>query len=150
MRSLVVLAGLGLLAATAPAATASPGPGRECEFAAVSTPLDPAGTRYVGEVEAGPIVIAEGGAPRTGRVTCTIRANGDTHAAESRAAVTSLTTTGVVVLHPTAFEFVAADDEFVVICTSVEIDGAGTFYFDADTETWSTSPAVLCFTALAA
>lgn len=149
MRSCTVIAGLGLLAAAvapvATAAAAEPGPGPGCGFYAFTSPLDPTRTRYVGEMDGGPVVIAEPGNPsRTGRLTCAIRAGGDTHLAEARETQTSLTTAVAVSLPPTVIEYTAGADELIVLCTSVEIDGEGTYYQDGETSDWSTDPTVPC------
>lgn len=140
-----------VLAGVAPGtarAAAGPGEGPSCGFVSVVNRFDPSGERYTGFVYAGPIVIADGTDLRSGRVRCSIKVNTHRHSDPTAVSAVSVTTPGVVALPPDPVEFQAAAGDFAVVCTQVEIDGAGTYYLDADTDEWTTDPAVSCLTPL--
>jgi len=131
------------LTATPATATAPPGEGQVCGFASLGNPFDPSGRRQAGEVDAGPIVIADGADPRAGRVTCTITSGWD-HTAPALVSVGSVTTPGAVSLPPTLVEYEVDWWAYPVVCTRVDILGGGTFYWDDVAGAWSTSPYVEC------
>jgi hypothetical protein len=126
-----------------PAGAAGPPPltGFMCGWSAMANPFS-AG-RTIGYLSGGPYVIADGADLRTGRVTCSIQ-SGIRHADPDLASATSITAAGVVTLLPTQFEYIPANFGRESTCTSVEIDGAGTFYWDGEAEEWSASPLAYC------
>ena len=100
-----------------------------------------------GVVSAGPIPIAEGADPRSGRVTCTL-VDGFTHDSPVVSAVTGPTGQGAVYLPPTVHEYWAEPGALVSVCVSVEIDGEGTYYYDGDARDWTTDSSAGCPLAL--
>lgn len=149
MRNAVATLAVVLVAVTSQAASADaapPGPGSLCGFASLASPFVEGGGRQVGEIDGGPIVIADGDDPRAGRIRCSIQVNGTgRHSDPDAASAISVTTPGVVVLPPTTVEYLADAADFVTVCTQVEIEGAGTFYWDDIAGEWSTSPEVTCW-----
>lgn len=143
-RAVPVVLLLVLAAAPARAADpAGPGEGLTCGFSAVADPTQAGGDR-LGTVDAGPVVVADGSDPRSGRIRCSIQINGDRHSDPDAVSETSPTTPGVVALPPTPVRYYAGQEDYVVLCTEVEIDGAGTFYYDEVEARWSTDPSVAC------
>lgn len=100
-----------------------------------------------GVFSAGPITIAEGTDPRSGRVTCTL-VDGFRHDSPVITSVTGPTSQGVVHLPPTVHEYWADPDALVTVCVSVEIDGEGTYYYDGDAHAWTTDSSAGCPIAL--
>ncbi|HWL37293.1 MAG TPA: hypothetical protein VNQ77_14010 [Frankiaceae bacterium] len=142
MRALVALAALPLLAPGAARAAAGPAePMTTCSFGSVTNPF--ANDRQVAYLGDAAVVFDEGQDPRTGRVTCALR-RGDDHTGALLAAVTSLTTPGVAVAPGRVVEYAIGPIDPFALCLSVEIDGAGTFYWDGIAESWSASPLVTC------
>jgi hypothetical protein len=131
------------LTATPASATPPSDTGQVCGFSSLTNPFDPSGRRQTGEIDAGPIVIADGADPRAGRVTCTIT-SGWNHTAPALASASSVTTPGVVYLPPTPIEYEIDYWDVPVICTRVDIVGGGTYYWDDIDEVWSTDPYVEC------
>ncbi|HWL37291.1 MAG TPA: hypothetical protein VNQ77_14000 [Frankiaceae bacterium] len=138
MRALLVLALAGAgLAPTAHAA--EPVLASLCDH---STLL--AGPTFEGRVEGtlqGAVVLAEATDARGGRVTCSVQGYG-THADPDLASVTSATTPGVAALPPSSVIFDTSDPW--VVCTAVEVDGEGTYYYDTADKAWSTDPDATC------
>ncbi|HWL37296.1 MAG TPA: hypothetical protein VNQ77_14025 [Frankiaceae bacterium] len=134
---------LALLSPGAAHAAAGPAdPVNNCGFSTITHPFtDERQMGYLGDAV---VAINDGADPRTGRVTCTLR-QGFTHDGPVLASVTSLTTPGVVAVPATVVEFVLEPDEWFTVCLSVEVDGAGTFYWDDIEEAWSASPLVTCY-----
>lgn len=145
MRHVIAALALGAVVLPAPAQAAEPpGAGAACRLTWVQHPLDPTGRRWVGYLAGGPYVVGD----RTGRVTCSIQANGERHADPDAASATSLTTAGVVALPPTPTEFVAEWTDWVVLCTHVEVDGEGTYYWDPGSGQWSTDATSPCLSSV--
>lgn len=142
----VLLVIAGLAPGTAHAA-AGPANEQTCGFSTVTNPFTE--NRQSGTVDSGPVLLADGTDPRAGRIRCTIQVNGYRHADPDAASVTSLTTAGVAWLPPTTVEYDVGDADSVILCTEVEIVGAGTFYWDAHYDVWSTDPYSSCVGALA-
>ncbi|HWL37298.1 MAG TPA: hypothetical protein VNQ77_14035 [Frankiaceae bacterium] len=143
--ALLALAALG--PGTAHAA-AGPAEGLRCGFTTLTAPFGDG--RHSGTLDGGPVVVADGADPRAGRIRCTLQLNGNRHADADLVSVASVTTPGVAVLPPTTIEYDAAVDDTVYLCAQVEIEGAGTFYWDDDVDEWSTSPYAECDGALQA
>lgn len=145
LRFVLSAAVVATAALTATPATATPpsDTGRLCGFSSLVNPFDPSGRRQVGEVEAGPIVVADGADPRAGRVTCTIT-SGWNHTGPVLVSASSVTTPGVVALTPTPVEYELDEWAFPVVCTRVDITGGGTYYWDDEASQWSTDPFVAC------
>lgn len=121
-----------------------PGPGVPCTVRDNPFGVD-GGSFYSMLMTGGPVVVADGTDPRSGRVVCTLRDFALTHAdGLVNTEISSETSSGVVLLPPTEFAYWPSWEEPVVLCTRVEIDGAGTFYRDADNDVWSASPDVAC------
>lgn len=134
----VLAAVAAFVPAPARAAGAPPGEGLTCGFASIKSPFGEAGTRRVGEMDAGPLVIADGTGPRSGRIVCSIQVNSDRHTGPDEAVVRSLTTAGVVWLPQTPFEYRAGATDWIALCTHVDVDGGDTWYYDDGTGTWGT------------
>ncbi|HWL37294.1 MAG TPA: hypothetical protein VNQ77_14015 [Frankiaceae bacterium] len=146
MRALVALVATALsLALPGNAAHAAAGPGRAvpCDYTSVTNQFDT--ERQVGYLGGAAVVIADGADPRTGRLVCSVQW-GLRHADPDLVSHTSATTAGVVTMPAMPFEYVHDDDFGYLprVCTAVEIDGAGTFYLDAETRRWTTSPLASC------
>ena len=126
-----------------PAAAAGPADGGGC---AGAWRIDhPAEGRELAVFAADPVVIADGTDLRTGRVTCSIQ-YGVRHSDPDAVAVTSLTTPGAVALPPVAADYVRGEWwQTPQMCTEVEIDGAGTFYWDTESSAWSPDPDAPCY-----
>jgi hypothetical protein len=142
MRALV-LAALACSATVGPAHANAAGPASapSCGFTVFNHPL--ANERQVFVIDGTAVVIADGTDPRTGRMVCTLQ-SGERHSDPDALVARSLTTAGVVELPPTPGE-VEPDDPFNFnVCAQVEIDGAGTFYWDALTDEWTTDSSVFC------
>lgn len=138
MRALLALA----VAATALAPVAQAAEPSYVSLCDHSTLL--AGPTFEGRVEGtlqGTVVVADGTGARSGRVTCSVQGYG-THADPDLATVTSATTPGVVALPP-SYVFFDTWDPWVV-CTAVEVDGEGTYYYDTADKAWSTDPDAPC------
>lgn len=143
IRALLAAATTALaLVSPQPAGAAGPPPltGFLCGFATTNNPL--ADGRTLGYLDGGPVVIADGADLRTGRMSCAAQW-GVRHADPDLASATSVTTPGVVTLPPTPHEY-ASDARLPNTCASVEVDGAGTFYWDGEAEQWSTSALAFC------
>lgn len=126
-----------------PAAAAGPANNGGCTGAWGMT--HPAEGRELVVFAADPVVIADGTELRTGRVTCSIQ-YGVRHSDPDVVAVTSLTTRGAVALPPTPADYVRGEWwQTPQMCTEVEIDGAGTFYWDTEVSAWSPDPDAPCY-----
>lgn len=141
----VTLLALATLSPGPAHAAAGPGEGLRCGYTSFTNPFAPG--RQSGSVNGGPIVVADGADPRAGRIRCTIQVDAYVHAAADAVLAASLTTPGVAVLPETPVEYDVGAAQNVVLCTQVEIVGAGTFYWDGDLSDWSTSPYVACDSA---
>lgn len=144
-RALLAAAATMLAVLSPPAANAAAGPGEPvttCGFTSLTHPF--ARERQLGYLGGATVAVNDGTELRTGRVTCALR-RGDTHADPELASVTSLTTPGVVTVPETLVEYVLGPAEDFTVCLSVEVDGAGTFYWDGIAEAWSASPLVVCY-----
>ncbi|HWL37295.1 MAG TPA: hypothetical protein VNQ77_14020 [Frankiaceae bacterium] len=141
----IVLAGATTalaLVSPQPAGAAGPPPltGFLCSWATMDNPV--ADGRTLGYLDGGPYVIADGTDLRTGRMSCSLQW-GARHGDPDLVSATSVTTPGVVTLPATPFEY-ASDYRLPNTCASVEVDGAGTFYWDDLAEEWSTSALAYC------
>lgn len=143
-RALVAAALISLSLLSPEAATAAAGPGmpvETCEHVVVTNPFSDS----QGGVLGGAVVpVADGADLRSGRVTCTVR-DGFSHVDPAVVAVSSGTMAGVAVAPYETVEYVEPVGHYFTACLSVEIDGAGTFYWDDEAGAWSTDPGVLCF-----
>jgi len=138
-------AAAALLAAAVPLpATAQPSP--ESLLCGASWMPSPFGEpdRWVAHVDAGPVVLSETGEAVAGRVVCTF-VEGYGHLSPPVAVARSVTTPGVAQLPPTLVELQQEPQAHVSLCTSVEILGGGTYYWDAIGLAWSADPAVDCW-----
>ena len=147
MRAFLALAATALsLALPGNAAHAVAGPGRvvPCGFSVFGNPFGDGG-RQVAVLGPAAVVIADGTDPRSGRVVCSLQW-GDRHGDPDLVSYTSVTTAGVVAMPATTAEYLHPEEQRYVpsVCTSVEIDGAGTFHLDAETRRWTTSPLGHC------
>jgi len=133
-RRLAVLAAL-LVALPAPGAHAEPGPATDGSCRAAT----PGSGERTGVFAGGPISIG----PRTGRLTCSLQPWGP-HSDPDLASATSPTTAGAVALVATATVTDAPPDTDVAVCTSVETDGEGTYYWRNEGGGWSLDPATYC------
>jgi hypothetical protein len=117
----------------------SPGEGRRCGYVSSQ---DATMEWQDGGMYGGPFAIGA----HTGRMTCTLRYDGsqydDPYGVFGSA--TSPDGTGVLVVPVTPIRYSAWDP--VAICTTVEVDGVGTFYWDAAAVAWSADPATRCVT----
>jgi hypothetical protein len=134
------IAGLaaGTVLAFAPAAHAAADPqGLLCGFSSVTDPSIEGS--QTGEIDGGPLVLGTDGGVYTGSLTCTIQTGtNDTHAEADAGSITGPTTTGVVAAGGTVTYEVGADED-VWLCTSVNVQGQGTLYYDETTGTWGGS-----------
>lgn len=141
MRHLLLVAALAAAVPLTPARAAGPvvtGVGCSASFTRDLT--DPSGTRYLAEMDGGPIVLGDG---RWGRLTCSIQREASRHSDPDVLRATSPTTPGVLYLAPATYSF--PDDGWSTFwgCLEVEVEGAGTFYW-TDGNTWSTDPDSEC------
>jgi hypothetical protein len=146
----LVVAGLaaGTVFAFAPVAHAAADPqGLLCGFSSVTDPSIEGS--QTGEIDGGPLVLGTDGGVYTGSLTCTIQTGtNDTHAEADAGSITGPTTTGVVAAGGTVTYEVGTDED-VWLCTSVNIEGQGTLYYDETTGTWGV-PAGACAHAISA
>jgi hypothetical protein len=134
----VALAGAAFAPAAPAHAAAPPGPGLPCGWALAQDFVSGQSQIWF---DAGPLVIADGADPRSGRIVCSMR-TGPSHADPVAVEARSATTPGVVAMAHEARDY--EGDYVLWACTAVEIDGEGTYYWDYETEAWSTDPAVSC------
>ena len=136
---------LALLAAAAvPPAAAEPGQGVLCGYSLLLDDPVADGVRLSGEIDGGPVVLAADGAPATGRIVCSLQVDAARHDAADLVRVASATTPGAAWLPPTTFAATVPDDAYVFHCTEVQVDGGGTYYWDADGRRWTTDATAPC------
>lgn len=143
MTCALLAAAVTVLAALGPPpahAAAEPGLLLGCEFVATGSPVDDHQVGYLGGAA---VSLTDGTDLRSGRVTCTVH-DGFTHADPAVVAVSSGTMSGVAVAPYETVDYVQPPERYYVACLSVEVDGAGTFYWDEEADDWSRDPDVLC------
>ena len=139
-----ILAGATLLcSALTGTASAAPDPVGTCGYSAISDPqVEGSMTAKVQAV----VLLTDDTYPHvlhSGSVTCTLR-SGWTHVdGDELAVVPGPVATGVAVAAGTA-TFAVERDEFVSICTRVDLLDGTTLYWDGENGTWSTSANVPC------
>ena len=139
----VAVCALGAAAGFVPASATARTIGYTCGFIVNEVPRSH--HTNVGEIDGGPLVVVDAdGIPLTATLICSIHLTPNyTYADPAVVTVTSLTTTGVVVVPPTPVSFEATQSDIAVLCTQLDIVGGPTYY-NAPDGSWSTDPATEC------
>lgn len=141
MRRLAIAALISGLALTVvPAATAYPpnAVDRGCSAATFSDPSPEApGWTQTGVLTGGPI-------RQNGLLTCTMKVTGSTHdAAANGASVVSFGSGGLTLLPPAIVSMYVPRGAAVYLCSRFH-DGTSAYYWDGNTDTWTSNGSVSC------
>jgi hypothetical protein len=119
--------------------------GAECNWTSSN---DDTGTRQVGVMEAGPLVVVAddpGANPVAASIRCSLQLDTYRHSDPDVYSATSAATPGVVVLAPTPFSYeYPPDTTYISTCAEVSVVGGPTLYLDATTGAWTTDPDAPC------